>query len=185
MEKSNRSGGLFLSSVPTLFILALFLSSCAPISRTLRQEAAPLSLREVSQNPEAYKGKIVIWGGEIIGTVNQKDNTTLIEVLQRPLDWMEEPERSEPSEGRFLVLVEHYLDPYIYRRERTITVAGEILGERRKPLGEMDYRYPLVLSKQIHLWRGYYYYYGPPYYPWPYYGPGWWYYGPWGYPYWW
>lgn len=167
-----------------LLLLSLFilLSGCAPISKELRSRAdLALSFTEVFQNPETYKGKIVIWGGEIIETMNQKDGTTLIEVLQRPLDWMEAPKERESPGGRFLILVEKYVDPYIFRRGREITVAGEILGERKRLIGEMEYRYPLVLSKQIYLWRQYYYAYLPPYYPyssWRYYGP-WWYYHPW------
>jgi len=117
---------------------------------------------------------MVLWGGEIIHTLNQKDSSTLVEVLQRPLDREEEPDRSRPSEGRFLFLARSYLDPYIYRSGRKITVAGEIQGERIKLLGEMDYRYPLLLNKEIYLWQDYYYRH--PYY---YYYDPWW-----GYPYW-
>jgi len=50
---------------------------------------------------------------------------------------------------------------------REITVAGEIIGEKTQLLGQMEYRYPLLLSKQIYLWRAYHYYY----YPFPYYRP--------------
>ncbi len=77
-----------------------------------------------------------------------------------------------------MVLVEKFLDPNVYRPDREITVAGEIIGERTKPLGQVDYRYPLLLSQQIYLWREYRYAYPPPYYPYfPYYPWG--YYDPW------
>jgi outer membrane lipoprotein len=49
------------------------------------------------------------------------------------------------------------LDPYLFRKGRRITVAGEIQGDQTGPLGEMDYRYPPLLSKQIYLWPDYYY----------------------------
>ncbi len=172
-----------------IFLSLILISACAPISKELRAKAEPLPFSEVFKNPEAYKGRMVIWGGEIIQTINQKDRTTLIEVLQRPLGWMEAPKETEASGGRFLVLVESFLDPHIYQKKREVTVAGEILGEKTKPLGEMEYHYPLLLSKQIYLWREYQYYYLPPYYPyspWGYYGfYGPWYYDPWwwGYPY--
>jgi outer membrane lipoprotein len=101
--------------------------------------------------------------------------------LQRPLDWTEEP-TFKRSEGRFVILVEGYVDPYVFRRGRRITVAGEILGRKVIRLGELDYPCPFVLSKQIYLWGEYYYFpYPARYYPWGYYG----YYGPWWrYPYW-
>jgi outer membrane lipoprotein len=164
----------------SLFFVLLFISGCAHvISKDLRNHSdLSLTLSQVNRDPNAYKGKSVIWGGEIIETVNQKDGTTQIEVFQRPLGWRGEPKETLASEGRFLVLVEKYLDPYIFRRGRRITVAGEIQGEMIKPLGQMDYRYPLLLSKQIHLWNEYYYVpYPYPYYPWWYYDPWW------GYPY--
>jgi len=159
------------------FFLIFLLSGCAHvISKDLRVNADPsLTFSQVHQNPNSYKGKSVVWGGEIIEAVNQKDGTTQIEVIQRPLGWREEPQETLASEGRFLILVEKYLDPYLFRRGRKITVAGEIFGEKAKPLAEMDYRYPFLLSKQIYLWEEYYYR------PYPYYYDLWW-----GYPYgWW
>jgi outer membrane lipoprotein len=161
-----------------LFSVILFISGCVHvISKDLRGKAdRSLTFGQVHQNPNAYKGKLVVWGGEIVQTENQKDGTTQIEVFQKPLGWRGEPKDTGYSEGRFLILAEEYLDPYLFRRGKKITVAGEIQGEKIKLLGEMDYRYPVVLSKQIYLWPVYYY---PPY-PYYYYYDPWW-----GYPYWW
>lgn len=163
-----------------LFLMIIYsVSGCAHgVSRNLRERAdTTLTFRQVFQDPNEYKGKFVIWGGDIIQTMNQKDGTTLIEIFQRPLNWREEPKETLSSEGRFLVLAEKYLDPYVFRSGKRMTAAGEIQGEKIRPLGEMNYRYPLLLSKQIVLWEDYYYYPSPYYYPYPYY---WW----WGYPYW-
>jgi outer membrane lipoprotein len=159
-----------------LVFLSIFLSGCAHvISKDLRVKTDPsLTFAEIHRNPNAYKGKLVVWGGEIVQTENQKDGTTQIEIFQKPLGWRGEPRDTGYSEGRFLVLTGQYLDPYLFRRGRKITVAGEIQGEKIKPIGEMDYRYPIIWSKQIYLWPLYYY---PPY---PYYYDPWW-----GYPYWW
>ncbi len=170
-----------LSFIVSGLLLLILFSGCAPISRELRAQAdRTLSFEQVFKNPEAVKGKIMIWGGEIIETINQKDGTTLIVVLQRPLDWKEEP-KIQRSEGRFIILVGGYVDPYVFRMGRRITVAGEIVGRKTMRLGELDYPYPLLQSKQIYLWGEYYYSpYPYPYYPWGYYG----YYGRWGYPYW-
>ncbi len=159
-----------------LFILLLSLSGCAHvISKELRTKSDPtLTLAQVRQNPEMFKDKTVLWGGEIIETTNLKDASTQIEIFQMPLGWRGEPKATAFSEGRFLALIGQSLDPYLYRKGRKITVAGEILGEKIKPLGEMDYRYPLVSVKQIHLWPE-----QVPYpYPYYYYDPWWYYYGP-------
>ncbi len=166
---------------PLSFFLLLFLiSGCSHvISKELRTSSdLSLALQQVRGNPDAYKGKSVVWGGEIIRVINQQDGKTEIEVFQEPLGFRGEPRETAPSEGRFLVLVDRFLDPYVYREGRKITVAGELQGERFEPLGEMYYRYPLLESKQTYIW--------PEYYPYsyPYYGG---YYDPWwGYPYgWW
>lgn len=178
MEKSHRfpSGRPYL--ILGLLLLILF-SGCTPISRDLRAQAdRTVNFQQVFQNPEAYKGKVVIWGGEIIETTNQKDGSTLIVVLQRPLDWMEEP-KFQRSEGRFIILTEGYVDPYVFKRGRRITVAGEILGRKVMRLGELEYPCPLLQSKQLYLWGEYYYSpYPYPHSPWGYYSPRW------GYPYW-
>jgi len=160
-----------------LFPVLLMMGCAHVISKDLRAKTdISLAFNQVYQNSDIYKGKWVVWGGEIIEAVNQKDGTTQIEVFQKPLGWRGEPYETASSEGRFLVLADKYLDSYIFRRGRKITVAGEILGEKVKPIGEMDYRYPLLSSKQIYLWPEYYY--RP--YPYTYYDPWW------GYPYgWW
>jgi outer membrane lipoprotein len=171
MEKSScpLRASFFIFGV----LLFTLLQGCLPISKQLRAQAdKTLTFQQVFQNPEAYKGQVVIWGGEVVETINQKDGTTLVVVLQRSLDWMEEP-KFERSEGRFIIFVEGYVDPYVFRRGRRITVAGEIQGRKVMRLGELEYPYPLLLSKQIYLWGDYYYYpYRPYYYPW------------WFYPYW-
>jgi len=72
------------------------------ISKDLRAHAdSSLTFNQVHQNPNAYKGKFVVLGGEIIETVNQKDGTTEIEVFQRPLGWREEPKETLASGGDF------------------------------------------------------------------------------------
>jgi outer membrane lipoprotein len=156
----------------TIFLIFLVCGCAHVISKDLRASSdLSLKLKQVIENPNPNKGKSVVWGGEIIQTINQKDGTTKVEVFQRSLDWMGKPKQTVASEGRFLVLVEKYLDPYLFRRGRKITMAGEILGEEMKLLGEMDYRYPLLSCKQIYLWEEYY--------PYPYYYYPWWYYDPW------
>jgi len=157
-------------------ILLFFASGCAPvISKELRTKVAKeITFKEVLENPEAYKGKVVIWGGVIIGAKNLKEGT-LIEILQKPADMERRPKDVDESDGRFLALYEGYLDVAIYNREREVTVAGEIKGKRILPLGEIKYIYPLISVKEIHLW--------PPkskerFCPYPYWHYPWWWYHP-------
>jgi outer membrane lipoprotein len=110
-----------------------------------------LPFREVFRDPDACKGRTVMWGGVIIEAKNQKEGT-LLEVLQKPLDWGGQPREGDESEGRFLALHEGFLDTALYAKGREITAAGEIRGKRVQPIGEVEYGYPLLAVKEIHLW---------------------------------
>jgi outer membrane lipoprotein len=167
-----------------LLFLAIFAFSCAPFPQeVMRQLDANLTYALVRKNPEAYRGKTILWGGVIIETIN-RPGETLIQVRQAELDYEKRPTNKDRSAGRFLVQSSGFLDPAIYAKGREITVAGELAGTKVLALGETQYTYPLVLAKEIRLWEkpqeiGPY----DPYY-WPYWGYpyGWWYPYPfWGY----
>jgi outer membrane lipoprotein len=170
--------------IVTFFILMAV--SCAPIiSKDVRDRVTPdLTFKEVLQDPEARIGNWVLWGGVIIRAENQKEGT-LIEVLQKPTDKEGKPKSVDHSDGRFLALYDGFLDVAIYARGREITIAGEIKEKRVLPLGEIQYAYPLILVKELHLWpaerkeRPYPYPYPRPYWRYP-----WWWHHPYPYRYW-
>jgi len=140
-------------SVSVLLSL-IILSACAPIiSQELRRDLTKGALLlQVAKDPKTNKGKVVLWGGKIMRAVNKKEGT-LIEVLQLPMDRSDRPKDVDASEGRFLVLHPDYLDAAIYRQGREITVVGEIQGVKTLPLGEIEYIYPFLKAKKIHLWE--------------------------------
>ena len=139
--------------------LSVFLLACAPVISQKTKDEADVSLhfKEVAQNPDAYDGKIVLWGGEIIQILPQDDGSTLIEVLEWPLGWREKPKRTVSFQGKFLVVLKEPLDPSRYRSRVRITVAGEIRGsmqgEKIESVSDPTYRYPLLLSKEAHIWE--------------------------------
>jgi outer membrane lipoprotein len=130
----------------------------------------------VAEDPDTYKGKTILLSGVIISSVNLKEGT-MIEVLQKPADMRGKPKDVDESEGRFLALYPGYLDVAIYNGGRKVTVAGEVQGKKIQRLGEIDYTYPLISAKEIHLWpvekKDRVYYPCPSWhYPW-WYGPYW------------
>lgn len=153
-EKVVRRMRLYL-----LLLLSIFIFSCAAvISGEIRAGTdTSLTFKEVAQSPDTYKGKIVLWGGEIIRTLLRSDGTTLIEVLEWPLGWTERPRRTVSFQGRFLILLKESFDSSLYRRGARITVAGEIQGsmqgEEIKSVSDPTYSYPLLLSKEVHIWE--------------------------------
>ncbi len=56
-------------------------------------------------------------------------------------------------QGRFLVIYPRYLDAMIYRPGREITVVGVFLKVKKLPLDEIEYPYPFLKAKKIHLWK--------------------------------
>ena len=132
----------------------LIVTGCAHvISEELRGQVTPeLTFKEVIRDPVKYKGEMVLWGGVIISSTNTKEGT-LIEVLEKPLGIRGQPKDVDVSEGRFLILHPEYLDCRIYGKGRKITVVGEISGQKTLALDEIDYTYPLISAKEMHLWK--------------------------------
>ncbi len=142
-----------LSPKSILIVALLFIASCAPvISQQVREQARPdITFKELQNTPEHYKGQVIILSGFIIETKNTKEGT-LLEILQAPAGFRGEPKDADRSEGRFLALSDHYLDTSIYKKDRKVTVAGEVQGKRVQPLEKTEYVYPLLHVKEIHLW---------------------------------
>lgn len=141
--------------IPTLLLLsAISLFGCAHVvSKELREASDDsVSIKALMKDPEAFKGKIVILGGDIVSSAN-KDEGTYIEVVQKELTPGGRPKNTDISFGRFLILYEGYLDTAVYSRGRTVTVAGEVLGKQIRTLGEIRYSYPLIKSREIHIFE--------------------------------
>lgn len=169
------------------FIAFLSAGCTHAVSSGVRQQVdTTLSLAQIRSAPDAYKGRIIMLGGDIVSTRNLAEGT-LIEVLHKPLDSRDRPLLTDRTEGRFMALCQGYLDPAIYSTGREITLAGRVEGSRTDTVGELTYVYPLISCLEVHLWppRPAVVYYPPGYaYPywWPY--PYWWRRHAW-YPFWW
>jgi outer membrane lipoprotein len=173
-----------------LWLLAgLLLSACASQIPPLIRKAPPdnPSLTGVRAHASDYRGRQLRWGGKIIETEN-RESTTWLSILERPLYRDGEPEYSDESGGRFIAIVPEFLDPKVYTPDRLVTITGTLLRTEARKVGEFPYTYPVVEAQAWYLWPVEtelpYGYPGPWWYdPW-YYGP--WYYEPWypyGYPY--
>ncbi len=137
-----------------ILFLALILSllGCSHvISSTIRERIDPsISEKEIFRYPDRYVNNTVILGGIIVTSINTNDGAYL-EVIQKPLDYYGRPLDTDFSLGRFLILHRGFLEPDIYCQGRMITVAGEIGGTVIRPLGEIDYTYLLINSKELHI----------------------------------
>ena len=128
-------------------------AGCAPpFSKTLLDKVEKkLTFSELNKAPENYRGTMMMVGGTIVDAKNLKEGTQ-IEVLQKPLDSEGQPVVTDETGGRFLIVSETYLDAAVYHRGRSITIIGEVAGSKAQPLGEIEYLYPVLTAKELHLW---------------------------------
>lgn len=111
-----------------------------------------ISFEMIQADPDTFKGKLVLLGGTIAQTSNTVQGTVL-EIVQKPLDYWGKPKRTDRTGGRFLVFSPRYLDAMIFAPGREITVAAEVEGTRSKTLEEMEYHYPVVIAREMKLWE--------------------------------
>lgn len=178
--ESQRTGRIarMARGVAGLVGIAL-LAGCATTvpEHIARAPAADPSLAEVRADPAAYQGRDVRWGGTIVEVENAADESRL-EIIARPLRRGGRPEEADASPGRFIALLDDFIDPAIFAEGRDVTVFGTVAGEREGRIGERAYRYPVIEVRDHVLWqpirsrdyppvvyRGYYFH-DPWYYPW-------------------
>jgi outer membrane lipoprotein len=111
-----------------------------------------LTFPKIIKEPTAHQGVLVLLGGEVLTAKRLKEGTRL-EILQLPLDGWEEPvlDRTD-SQGRFFALEASFLDPATLPPNTRVTLVGEITGATRANLDKMEYRYPTVTIKHLHVW---------------------------------
>ena len=139
--------------VSVLVLSGFLFSGCASvISRgTLKEVDHNLRFENILENPEAYRGRIVLLGGDVIDTENFSDETRIV-VLARPLEYRDKPAAEDVSKGRFIISSPGFLDPAIYRPGRKITVVGTVVGKEVLPLDKIEYTYPVIAQKELYLW---------------------------------
>lgn len=167
------TGKGFTCSYGMPVVIFLFMTSCAPvISKQIRDQVRPdITFASVHNDPESYKGQMIVLSGVIVETENIKEGTQL-QILQCPAGFRGKPKNVDETSGRFLALDSRYLDVSVFSKGRSVTIAGEIVGKKVLPLGQIEYHYPLISVKEIYLWPvekthpSRYYYYPQGYWWW-------------------
>ncbi|MGB5278452.1 MAG: Slp family lipoprotein [Gammaproteobacteria bacterium] len=147
-----------MKSVQALIVsVALFLlmsiSACSThIPPEIKQpiEGAP-GVGEVRDTPDAYLSQKVRWGGVILDTKNTQDSSSLT-VVAFPLSNKGEPQVSDQSTGRFIAIIDQFLEPTVFTAEREITVTGTLLKTQTRDVGEFPYEYPVVQVQNYYIW---------------------------------
>ena len=133
-------------------LLSLTLGCAAGISSQTRSQVTyngPFSALQGA--PQRYVGEVVLLGGKIIET-KPSSGTSEITILQLNLDSQVRPEDNDRSEGRFVVKVGQFLDPAIYKPGALFSLVGRVTGSEIRPVGEVNYVYPVLQALEIKLW---------------------------------
>ncbi|ALA56992.1 Slp family lipoprotein [Nitrospira moscoviensis] len=133
----------------------LMLCGCASTDEA-DQPALPapqIGFTQIKAAPEAFQGRAVTFGGQVLAARRLKDGTR-IEILQLPLASSLQPiPNLSESEGRFVAMQREFLDPATIPPGTLITVHGDLTGSVTLPLDETDYIYPLVEIKNLRVWQ--------------------------------
>ena len=135
-----------------VLILTSVLLSCASTpSFDVSDVDRALTPADVIDKPELKLGKIALWGGTILGLKNLKESTQ-IEMLAYPLDSSHRPRLEEKTLGRFIIQHQGYLEPEVFTQGKQLSVVGEVGQSVTGKIGDSDYTYPLIHSRNIRLW---------------------------------
>jgi outer membrane lipoprotein len=109
-------------------LFVVFLSSCSAIpSHIMKQVDPKLTFIDAKNAPGQYRGKVFLLGGTV-SKKNDLQDMTVLRVREHPLDSLNVPHVSAPSEGEFQVVIRPPVDPSLYRRGQRVTVVGKLIG---------------------------------------------------------
>jgi len=132
-------------------IVFLIVGCMAPFPKKERKRAnGELRFAAYRDNPQPYMGQTVVVAGEVINT-RPLENRTELEMLHRPMDWTWRP-KDEGTAGRYIVVVDEFLDPAVWREGRQATFLAEITGGREGKTGEWRHTYPVLKAIDWKLW---------------------------------
>ena len=139
------------------FVACILLVGCTS-QRIIPESMEPLvdrtvSFHDVLASPESYKGRVLVLGGEVLNAKRLRDGTQ-IELLQLPLEDGERPSHDrQQSQGRFLAMQPEFFDPATMTQGTRVTIVGEVSGAKTDHLDDVEYRYPTLIVKHLHVWQ--------------------------------
>ena len=101
------------------------------------------SIQRAQLNTSDYIAQKVRWGGKILKTENNQ-NTSSLSIIGFPLNSDGRPILSGDSTGRFIAVVDEFLEPVVYKNDRDITVSGTLRRTESRKIGEFSDDYPVV-----------------------------------------
>ena len=142
---------LRLAAVTSIAFAVALLGGCAaPLFHNI-QHAIDVAPTDVQANEGEFRGREILWGGRIV-RVENLERTTEVEIVSYPLDRDRQPRTGNPTQGRFLLVLPGFAEPFDYQPGRHLTVHGVLSGTRHGWVQEHEYVYPLVDARMVHVW---------------------------------
>ncbi len=142
-----------LIKIQALFTVILLTACMHPISKQAREQVNPqTTFAMVSENPSAFLNQQLLIGGVII-TIEKAGEGTILELMEWRLSRWGEPTYLAENDRRFLLKSNQALDPTVYEPGVLVTLAGVVLGEETRLLGEHEFTYPVFELNEIHPWE--------------------------------
>jgi outer membrane lipoprotein len=132
--------------------LTLALVACTP-PPVLKPKETPQNIAPdmAAAAPALYRGAEILWGGRIVEVRNRADASEIV-IVAYPLDSGQRPRSKEPSQGRFIAVLEGYVESYDYPHDRFLTLSGKVDGSLAEDVDEQPYVYTIVRAEGLHLW---------------------------------
>jgi outer membrane lipoprotein len=140
----------FFRSCATALTLALAACTPPPVLK-LKEPPQNIAPDMATTAPVLYRGAEILWGGRIVEVRNRADASEIV-ILAYPLDGGQRPRPKEPSQGRFIAVLEGYVESYDYPHDRFLTVSGKVDGSLDGNVDEQPYVYAVVRAEGVHLW---------------------------------
>lgn len=133
---------------------ALLLSACSTVPDELKvpEQTNLVNYQQALEQPQAVVGQTARWGGAI-ADVRNSDSGTIIEVVNFDLIHYGRPQTSDESDGRFLAVIDKFVDPLVYKKGRFITFVGQIEAPREGKIDEYKYVFPTLNVTGMKLWK--------------------------------
>lgn len=133
---------------------ALLITGCSTIPEPIAtdNEQSLVSYQTASGDTQQVVGEQARWGG-VIADVRNGEEHTVIEMVGFPLKRWGRPLLSDDSHGRFLALIDGFVDPEVYKQGRSLTVLGTVKESRSGKIDDYTYNYPVIEASGYYLWK--------------------------------
>ena len=137
----------------TIWLVLLLVSGCVTALPSLPEgeSVTPLTVAD-AQKTEVDQSAKLRWGGTIV-SVSIQSESTVIEVVSRPLSLNGRPKHNDVSYGRFKALVNGFVEPEIFQKGRDVSFTGSVAGVEQGQVEQANYAYPLLVVDQYELWK--------------------------------